>query len=160
MFCDEALDLIESIAEGELTPEGRVAAHLATCPNCAAALASARRLEQALRARPVPRAPARFTARMMTTLRRKRWRSEQFLDVGFNVALAAVGLIVVGGVLMLLSHAGLMPAGNGALGLVSGGVAGMVRRAVAAVPVYVGAAALLAVALGVWWWAERGTQQL
>ena len=87
MFCDEALDLVESIADGELTPEGRVAAHLATCPNCAAALDSARRLEQALRARPVPRAPARFTARTMTMLRRRRWRSEQFLDVGFNVAL-------------------------------------------------------------------------
>jgi anti-sigma factor RsiW len=155
MFCDEALDVVESIADGELTPEGRVAAHLATCPNCAAALASARRLEQALRARPVPRAPARFTARTMTTLRRQRWRSEQFVDVGFNVALAAVGLIVVGGALMLLQRAGLITAGNGALGLVSGGVAGIVRRVAPTLPVYVGAAALLGGALGVWWWAER-----
>src|SRR5689334_13886510 len=155
MFCDEALELVESIADGELTPEGRVAAHLATCPNCAAALASARRLEQALRVRPVPRAPARFTARTMTALRRQRWRSEQFVDVGFNVALAAVGLIVAGGALVLLSHAGLIPAGNGAFGLMSGGVAGVVRRAVPAVPVYVAAAALLGAALGVWWWAER-----
>lgn len=155
MFCDEALDLVESIADGELTPEGRVATHLATCPNCAAALESARRVEQALRARPVPRAPARFTARTMTVLRRQRWRSEQFVDVGFNVALGAVALIVVGGVLILLSRAGLISVGNGAFDLMSGGVVKLVRGAAPAVPVYAGAAALLAAALGVWWWAER-----
>src|ERR671938_624812 len=38
MFCDEALDAVEAIAGGELIPDGRIAHHLATCPNCAAAL--------------------------------------------------------------------------------------------------------------------------
>ena len=150
MFCDEALDLVESIADGDLTPEGRVAAHLATCPNCAAALASARRLEQALRARPVPRAPARFTARTMTILRRRRWRSEQFLDVGFNVA-----LVVVVGVVVLLNRAGVTSIGTGAMDFMSDGVMRLARRAAPAVPVYAGATALLATALGIWWWAEK-----
>ena len=98
MFCDEALDAVESIADGAADARGARGRHLATCPNCAAALASARRLEAALRARPAPRAPARFTSRTMAMLRRKRWRSEQFVDVGFNVALAAVALLVVAGV--------------------------------------------------------------
>ncbi len=155
MFCDEVLELVESIADGDLMPEGRVAAHLATCPNCAAALEGARRVEQALRARPVPRAPARFTTRTMTMLRRQRWRNEQFLDVGFNVALGAVALVVVGGALILLNRAGLISVGNGALDLMSGGVVRLVRRAAPAVPVYAGAAALLGAALGVWWWAEK-----
>ena len=57
MFCDEALDAIEAIAADELTPDGRVAAHLASCPNCAAALVGARSLEQMLKRRGVPAAP-------------------------------------------------------------------------------------------------------
>ena len=155
MFCDEALDLVESIADGELTPEGRVAAHLATCPNCAAALDSARRLEQAVGARPGSRAPARFTARTMTILRRRRWRSEQFLDVGFNVALGAVALVVVVGVVVLLNRAGVTSIGTGAMDFMSDGVMRLARRAAPAVPVYAGATALLATALGIWWWAEK-----
>jgi anti-sigma factor RsiW len=157
MFCDEALDLVESIADGELTPEGRVAAHLATCPNCAAALASARRLEGALRARPAPRAPARFTSKTMALLRRRRWRSEQFVDVGFNIALAAVALLVVAGAVVLLNRAGVTSIGSGALDAMTGGIIRLARRAAPAVPVYAGATALLAAALGVWWWAERDT---
>ena len=157
MFCDEALDLVESIADGQLTPEGRVADHLATCPNCAAALDSARRLEQALRARPAPRAPVRFTARTMAMLRRKRWRSEQFLDVGFNVALGAVALVVIAGVIVLLNRAGVTSIGSGAIDFMSGGVLKLARRAAPAVPVYAGATALLGAALGIWWWAERDT---
>src|SRR5712691_11711462 len=98
MFCDEALDAVEAIAAGELTPEGRIAAHLATCPNCAAALASARRLDEMLQARPVQKAPPQFTSRTMAVVRRQRWRSEQFLDLSFNVALGLVAFVVVAGV--------------------------------------------------------------
>ena len=87
MFCDETLDAIEAIAAGELAAEGRVAAHLASCRHCAAALDSARRLDKMLAARPVPKPPQQFTVRTMTRIRRARWRSDQFLDVGFNVAL-------------------------------------------------------------------------
>ena len=87
MFCDEALDAVEAIAAGDLTPDGRVAEHLTTCPNCAAALVSARALERMLRVRSIPKPPAQFTTRTLARVRRARWRSEQFLDVGFNVAI-------------------------------------------------------------------------
>ena len=107
MFCDEALDAIEAIAADELMPDGRVAAHLASCPNCAAALVSARALEQMLQRRVVPATPSQFTSRTMARVRRARWRNDQFLDVGFNVAIGLVVFAVVGGVWMLLNRSGL-----------------------------------------------------
>ena len=157
MFCDEALDAVEAIAAGELTPEGRVAAHLASCPNCAAALASARRLEQMLQARPVQKAPPQFTSRTMAVLRRQRWRSEQFLDVGFNVALGAVALTIVGTIWMVLSRTGIGPVNNGAVNLISATFVRLAQRVAPSVPLYVGATALLATALALWWWAEKDT---
>src|SRR5215831_8352072 len=114
MFCDEALDAIEPIATGELKPDGRVADHLATCPNCATALDDARQLDRLLRQRSTPPAPAQFTTRTMARLRRQRWRSEQFLDAGFNVTLALVGLALVAGVVIFISRTGLVAAGSGA----------------------------------------------
>src|SRR6266545_8182088 len=93
MFCDEALDAVEAVASGDLAPEGRIAQHFASCRQCAAALESARRIERLLRARETPRPPSNFTSRTMIRVRRAHWRSDQFLDVGFNLAL---GLIVVG----------------------------------------------------------------
>src|SRR5207302_1407367 len=113
MFCDEVLDAIEPIAAGELTPDGRVAAHLTSCPNCAAALASARRVEQLLQARPIPKPAALFTTRTMALIRRRRWRREQFLDAGFNLALMIVGVAVAGAVWMALHRSGLIGAGGG-----------------------------------------------
>ena len=61
MFCDEALDAVEAIAAGEMMPDGRVASHLTTCPNCALALGRARQIEVSLRQREAPAAPAQFT---------------------------------------------------------------------------------------------------
>jgi len=155
MFCDEALDAVEAIAAGELTPEGRIAAHLATCPNCAGALASARRLEQMLQARPVFKAPAQFTPRTMAVVRRKRWRSEQFLDVGFNVALGLLALVIVGTIWMVLHRSGLVSVSNDAAGWVGASVVKLAHRAAPSVPLYAGATALVATALGIWWWAEK-----
>lgn len=155
MFCDEALDSVESIAAGELTPDGRVADHLATCPNCAAALASARTLERMLQARPVPRPPAQFTSRTLSRVRRARWRSEQFLDVGFNVAIGAIVIAVIGVVWMLVHRSGLAAVSSDAVDLLGTGVIALARRVGPSVPLYAGATALLATALGLWWWAER-----
>lgn len=155
MFCDEALDAVEEIAAGELTPHGRIAEHLATCPNCAAALADARQLERMLRARPVPQTPAQFTSRTMARVRRARWRSDQFLDVGFN---AALGLIVVGVVALiwtLLNRSGLPSVSDDAAAVFSAALAAVAARVAPSLPLYAGAAALLAGALAVWWWAER-----
>jgi anti-sigma factor RsiW len=155
MFCDEVLDAIEPIAAGELTPDGRVASHLGSCPDCAAALESARRLEQLLRSRPAPRTTPQFTARTMTLVRRRRWRSEQFLDVGFNVALGLVALAIVGAIWVFAHRSGLVSIGNNALDLLGTGFVMAARRVAPSVPLYAGATALLVTALGIWWWAEK-----
>jgi hypothetical protein len=155
MFCDEALDAVEAIAAGEVTADGRIADHLTTCPNCAAALVSARALEGMLRARPVPKPPPQFTTRTLARVRRARWRSEQFLDVGFNVAIGAVVLAVIAGVWMLLIRTGLVAVSNDAVDLFSSSLVAFARRVSPSLPLYAGATALLATALGIWWWAER-----
>ena len=155
MFCDEALDAIEAIAADELTPDGRVAAHLSSCPNCAAALVSARSLEQMLRRRAVPAAPSQFTSRTMARVRRARWRNDQFLDAGFNVAIGLVVFTVVAGVWLLLNRSGLVAVSNDAVDLLGSGLVTFARRIAPSLPLYAGAAAVLATALGIWWWAER-----
>jgi anti-sigma factor RsiW len=155
MFCDEALDAVEAIAAEDLHPDGRVAAHLASCPNCAAALVSARSLERLLQRRAVPSPSAQFTSRTLARVRRARWRSDQFLDLGFNVAIAAVVLAVVGGIWLLLHRSGLVTVSNDAVSLLGTGLVTFARRVTPALPLYAGATAVLATALGIWWWAER-----
>src|SRR5712692_2365220 len=141
MFCDEVLEVVEAIAARDLTPDGRVAAHLDSCPNCAAALDSARRIEEMLRARSVPKPPANFTSRTMTLLRRQRWRSEQFLDVGFNLVLGVVALVVIGLVWVLAIRSGLVPVSNTAFDLVGARFVSLARRVAPSVPLYAGATA-------------------
>jgi len=157
MFCDEALDAIEAIAAGELTPEGRIAQHLASCRNCAAALTAARQLESMLRVRAVPKPPQQFTTRTMARVRRARWRTERVLDVGFNIALALVVLGIVAGVLMLLNVSGLSSVSNEAAGLFTSGFVTVARRVAPALPLYGAATALVITVIGIWWWAERDT---
>src|SRR3954468_7013410 len=155
MFCDEALDAVEAIAADDLQPEGRVAARLASCPNCAAALVSARSLEQLLRQRAVPAPPAQFTSRTLARIRRARWRSDQFLDVGFNVAIGVIVFAILGGVWMLLHRTGLSTVSGDAVNVFGSGFVSLARRIAPSLPLYAGAAGLLVSALGIWWWAER-----
>lgn len=155
MFCDEVLDAIEPIAAGELTPEGRIAAHLASCHNCAAALESARRVDRLLRSRPAPKAPSQFTARTLSTLRRQRWRSEQMVDVAFNVGLGLVVLAIVGAVWILMRQSGLTVVGSNAVDLFGVQVTALARRTAPSLSLYGTAGAILGAALGLWWWAER-----
>ena len=157
MFCDEALDTVEAIAAGELMPDGRVASHLATCPNCALALTHARQLEASLRQRAAPAAPAQFTSRTLARIRRARWRSDQFLDVGFNLAIGAVVLLMVGGLWMLFARTGVGAVTGDAVSLFGSGFVVVAKRVAPSLPLYLGAALLLASALGIWWWAERDT---
>jgi len=160
MFCDEVIDAIEPIAAGELTPEGRVASHLATCPNCAAALASARRVDQMLQSRAVPKPAPQFSTRTMALVRRRRWRRDQMVDAGFNVALLIIGIGIVAAGVMALNRSGLIAASNGTLDVL-GAALGVVRQRVpSSMGVYVGATLLLITGLGIWWWAERDTRGL
>ena len=155
MFCDEALDTVEAIAAGEVMPDGRVASHLATCPNCALALERARQLEASLRRREIPAAPAQFTSRTLARIRRARWRTDQFLDLGFNLAIGALAVAVLGGVWMLVNRSGLAAVSSDAATVFGSGFVALARRVMPSLPLYAGAAALLASALGIWWWAEK-----
>ena len=155
MLCHEVHDAIEPIAAGELAPDDRIAAHLSSCPHCAAALEDARRLERILQARPAPRAPAQFTSRTLARVRRARWRTEQFLDLGFNVTVGLVLMAILGGVWLLMHRSGLVAVSNDAVDLLGTGLMTLARRVAPTVPLYAGATALLVTALGIWWWAER-----
>src|SRR3954469_11456254 len=121
MFCDEALDSVEAIAAGDVMPDGRVAAHLASCPNCALALKRAQLLAARLRQRAVPAPPAQFTSRTLARIRRARWRNDQFLDVGFNVAIIALVVALFGGVWMLVHRSGLDAVSSDAANLFGSG---------------------------------------
>ena len=128
MFCDEVLETIELIAAGELTPGPRIADHLASCHGCAAALASARRVDALLRGRAAPAAPAQFRSQVMSRLRRARWRSEQVLDWGFNIALALAGAVVVVGLWMVMRQSGLATVSTDAIELLGPGMMLFARR--------------------------------
>ena len=157
MFCDETLDAVEAIASGEVAPEGRIAQHLRSCRQCAAALESARRLETMLQARPVPRPPQQFTNRTMARIRRARWRNDQFLDAGFNLAIALVTVGVIAAVWLLVDRSGVTAVSSDLLTLIEGGAVTLAHRVAPAVSLYAAAGALVVTALTIWWWAERGT---
>jgi predicted anti-sigma-YlaC factor YlaD len=158
MFCDEVLELIEPIAAGELTPDDRIASHLAMCGGCAATLDDARRLEQLLQTRATVTPPPQFTGRIMGRIRRERWRREQFLDAGFNAIVGLVALVVLVAFWILISSTGVAGLAGDALDLLNAAALGVLRRAAPSLPLYGGAAALVATALGIWWWAERSAE--
>jgi anti-sigma factor RsiW len=155
MYCDEALDAVEAIAAGELAPDGRLAAHYASCPHCATALSSARELEGLLKERAAPQPSPQFTKRTLTRVRRARWRREQLVDAGFNAAIGIVVLAVAVGVWMVINRSGLATVSHDAIGVFSRGLVTLLRGIAPSIPLYAGATALLATALGIWWWAER-----
>ena len=155
MFCDEALESIEAIAAGDTEAQGRVARHLASCRNCAAALEHARRVDRLLKDRPVPSPPAQFTSRTMARVRRARWRSEQVLDAGFNIAIALVLFGIAGAVLLTVYRSGLPWVVSGVFDIAGRGTVTLVRRAARWLPLYGAAAGVVLGALGLWWWAER-----
>lgn len=155
MFCDEALDAVERIAAGDLIADGRIAEHLRSCPNCSAALESARRVERLLRERDVPHVSAQFTSSTLSRVRRARWRNDQWLDAGFNLGIAAVVVAMVAAVWMILNRSGLAAVSNDAARLFGSGLMTFAGRVAPSLPLYAGAAALVATALGIWWWAER-----
>ena len=155
MTCDDVLQIVEAIAAGDVEVDSVLRAHFETCPRCASTLASARRLETMLAARPKPKAPDGFTQAVLARIRQEQWQSEERVDRVFNVAIVIALLLVVGSVLALTN----VDAALGAAGAVWGMVASASGQAVsAAAPVvltYVAAIGLLMSALVMWWWADR-----
>jgi anti-sigma factor RsiW len=67
MNCDHAAELIEAFVAGDLRDSNELSAHVAACPRCAAALSTARQVEQWLasgRAQP----SRHFTANVLSQL--------------------------------------------------------------------------------------------
>ena len=154
--CSDVLHLVEAVAAGDLEVDDRLRAHFETCPSCASALASARRLEAALvAARPSSPAPAQFTTAVLAKIRHERWRSEERADRIFNVAIAAAVLLVVGSVLALTNVDGVLGAAGSLWGVLAAIRRSGSRGRRAGGPTYIAAAGLLMSALGMWWWADR-----
>jgi predicted anti-sigma-YlaC factor YlaD len=158
MQCADVLDLVEPIAAGDLLPDDRVREHLHSCPGCAGALASARRLEGLLKGMEFAVAPAAFATQVLQRIRRDRWRSEQNVDRLFNVAIVAAVILIAGGLLALLNVGTVISLTGSIWALLKEGSRETVRTAAPTVLTYVAAAGLLASALAMWAWAERRMQ--
>jgi anti-sigma factor RsiW len=155
MTCKHALDLVEPVAAGDLIADSDLRAHFETCPRCAGALASARRLEAMLASREAPGAPARFTAAVLQRIRRERWRSEQQVDRLFNAAIALALLLIVGGIFALMNLSGVLTGAADTWTAVATLSTQLARDAAPAVDTYIAGVCLLITALAMWWWAER-----
>jgi anti-sigma factor RsiW len=156
MVCTHLDELIEPIAAGDMVPDSDTRAHLASCAACAHALELARQIDGVLAAQPVPDVGPAFTSRLMVRLRRERWRSEQYLDVAFNIAVALAVATTVGGLVMVLAASGLTTVSPDLTGLFVSGVAEVLSAVTPALPVYGVAAAVFVSGMAIWWWAERG----
>lgn len=154
MTCDEANTFIEAAAVGDAVPD-EVRSHVASCRVCAARLALARRIEHALAHRPVAAVPDGFTAATMTRIRRERWRTEQVIDVGFNIAALFGILLIVGGAAGVLWRAGAIQLSGEMATVLFGASRAFALRAVADVRVIMVSVLLLSTAVGLWWWAEE-----
>jgi anti-sigma factor RsiW len=154
--CGDARELIEAVASGDVSPEPAFSAHLAGCRACAAAFATAVRIERVLAALPVAVAPPGFPQAVMSAVRRQRWRYDEHVDRAFNVT------IVIGIFMVLVAVVSLFNAASIAQMLL---VASQTMSAVAeqsppwaaapSLPVGGLTAAVLAATIGIWWWAER-----
>jgi anti-sigma factor RsiW len=155
--CHDLEPVIEAIADGSHQPDAEEAAHLAACPACAARLEHARAIESLLALRDTPSPSASFTAAVMTRVGEERWQTERFVDLGFNLAIAAGVLVILVGGAGLAWSLGLLTITidldavlraldtNDATG-----------RFLSQVQTFVIAAVVLTMALGLWWWAEAG----
>jgi anti-sigma factor RsiW len=151
--CEDLDDLIEAIADGEPVPPG-AEPHLAGCAACQARVELARAVDRLLLAREVPTPPDAFTARVMRLVHQERWRVEQFLDVGFNVAMAAGLLVVLGGIGGLLWSLGWFWRDLSTVTAAVSTFAPWTSELASQAQTLVIGALLLSSALALWWWVE------
>ena len=158
MTCREVQGSIEAVAAGDEPATAAFRAHIEGCPGCAAALATARRIEESLAARPAPAAPARFTAAVTARIRGEHWRAEQQVDRMFNAAVAA-GVVAIGaGALALFNIESVMTAATAAAAVLTDAITQQgsptTMQGAPAMWTYLLAGGLLGTSLLVWRWAE------
>ena len=154
MTCDELAAVVDLVADGEVPGDGDIGAHLATCAACARSLEVARQVDRLLRDRPALAAPAQFTPRLVSHLRRARWRREQIVDAIFNSAMIATGLLAATGLWIALDLAGLSAVGHDTVSVLRTEMIAAAQKVAPSLPLYATAAGLIVFALGVWWWAS------
>jgi anti-sigma factor RsiW len=155
MRCKAALELVEPIAAGDLEADPAARAHFESCPQCASALATARRLEAILATRAAPAAPAQFASSVLQRIRRERWRAEQQVDRLFNIAIVVALLLVAGGILALMNLSGLTAAAAGTWSILASLGGQFAREAAPSMNIYIAAAGLLLSVVAMWLWADR-----
>jgi hypothetical protein len=112
-------------------------------------------IDRWMRERPAAAAPPGFSAGVMARVRQERWRSERYWDVGFNLAVAAGLLLVVTGVLGLIYMSGLAVVGHDVMLFFVEALTTVADQVAPTLPAYLGASALTATALGLWWYVEN-----
>ena len=154
MTCADVLDRVEAVAAGDLEPDGPLRHHVETCPRCAAALATARRIETFLSERPVMDAPQRFVPALQQRIRVERWQAEQRVDRIFNLAIAAAVLLFVGGIVVLVRGSAWVEGVAQLSAFVASAGAHAVDTAAPSLTTYVAATGLFISGVAMWWWAE------
>jgi hypothetical protein len=155
MTCRDVVLLVEAIAADDLDVVPDIREHLESCPPCAAALASARRIEAAPLAWPQADPPRDFASAVIARVRKERWTLEQRVDRIFNLAIAFALLVVAGSVAALANVAGVIAAADWVWRAGATASAQLARQASPVVVTYLGAAGVLMSTLFMWWWAER-----
>ena len=159
MTCREVQESIEAIAAGDEPVSAAFRSHIEGCPGCAAALATAKRIEESLAARPAPATPARFAAAVAARIRSEHWRAEQQVDRMFNVAVAVAVVAIGGGAIALFNIESVMTALAAAAQVVTDAATQQGSRTTMdrapAMWTYLLAAGLLGTSLLVWRWAEK-----
>jgi anti-sigma factor RsiW len=156
LTCAAVLDLVEPIAAGDVEPALAVRAHLETCPRCAAALASARRLETLLTRREAPIAPPRFAAAVLARVRRERWQAEQRVDRLFNLAIVVAVVLVVAGLGAILNVEAVLGWAGATWTYISEAARrDAARQGPSTLLTYLAAVGFMVSAVAMWWWAER-----
>jgi hypothetical protein len=155
MTCQDVDDRIEAVVAGDEPATEAFRTHVEGCLRCAAAVATARRLEHALAARPVAVAPARFAAMVQGRIRRERWQAEQHVDRLFNLVLGFAVLLIIVATWALMNLSGVTEAVAAGLTLTSQMSGRLLAQAAPAAPTYLLAGGLLLTALIAWWWAEQ-----
>lgn len=154
MNCDHLEPLIEGFADGSVDLDPPVAAHLAGCATCQGRLERARDIERFLMSRDLPAPPATFTAGVLALVRHDRWQSERFVDLGFNLAMAAGGLVMLAGLGGLAWSFGFLDLTIDLDALLDAARTALGGRVLAQVQTVAMAAVLLTMALALWWWTE------
>ena len=155
MTCEEALDLVEAVASGDSGARPDFELHVAGCRACAAALASAVRIERALAGLPVTPAPPGFSLAVTAAVRRQRWQHEEQVDRAFNVTMAIGAVIVAVAVISLFNVATVAQMLLAAADAVSAVPESPPWAAAPSLPAAGLTAAVVATMIAIWWWAER-----